>query len=149
MLTKSHWFELRKWIVDVGCGTGCFALILAERGFTVTGLDPALASLAIARSKLFSDKVQWVHGDATKLPPLAVDLAVMTGNVAQVFLTDESWEETISSIRKALHPAGHFVFEVRDPSQKAWLDWTREKTFQRLNIPKIGNVERWCDVTGT
>jgi 2-polyprenyl-3-methyl-5-hydroxy-6-metoxy-1,4-benzoquinol methylase len=38
-------------VLDIGCGTGTFACLLASRGFSVTGLDPALASLDIARSK--------------------------------------------------------------------------------------------------
>lgn len=31
-------------VLDIGCGTGVFALLLADRGFEVTGLDPAAAS---------------------------------------------------------------------------------------------------------
>lgn len=134
-------------ILDIGCGTGCFANLLADRGFEVTGVDPASASLDIARHKPNAHKVKWIQGDAKNLPFIKVDLAVMTGNVAQVFLTDESWENTIIAIRRVLKPTGHFVFEVRDPTQKAWLDWTREKTYQRINVPKIGFVSGWCEVT--
>ncbi|MGI8700239.1 MAG: class I SAM-dependent methyltransferase, partial [Nocardioidaceae bacterium] len=36
-------------VLDVGCGTGTLALLLAERGFDVTGVDPASGSLAVAR----------------------------------------------------------------------------------------------------
>jgi hypothetical protein len=71
----------------------------------------------------------------------------MTGNVAQVFLTDDIWEKNLLAIHQALRPGGHFVFETRDPAQKAWLKWTREKTYTRLEIPDIGFVEGWCDVT--
>lgn len=28
-------------VLDIGCGTGTFALLLAERGYEVTGVDPA------------------------------------------------------------------------------------------------------------
>ncbi len=42
---------------------------------------------------------------------------------------------------------GHLVFEVRDPSQKAWRCWNRENTYQKLDIPEIGEVEGWCEVT--
>ena len=136
-----------KSILDVGSGTGCFALLASEHGFDVTGLEPAQASSNFARRKSQADKVRWILGDATSLPPITVDLAVMTGNVAQVFLTDESWKATIAAIRQALCPNGYFVFEVRDPAQKAWLEWTREKTYQRQNIPGVGNVESWCEVT--
>ncbi len=136
-----------KKVLDVGCGTGCFALMLCEQGFDVVGVEPAPASLHAARKKPNADKVQWILGDATTLPTMAVDLAVMTGNVAQVFLSDESFAKTLVGIRKALQPNGHLVFEVRDPSKKAWLEWTREKTYELINVPSIGDVEGWCDVT--
>jgi SAM-dependent methyltransferase len=44
-------------VLDIGCGTGTFARLLASRGLTVAGLDPALASLEIARAKPFADRV--------------------------------------------------------------------------------------------
>ena len=40
-------------VLDIGCGTGTLACLLASRGLSVTGLDPALASLDIARGKPF------------------------------------------------------------------------------------------------
>lgn len=36
-------------VLDIGCGTGVFALLLAGRGIEVVGVDPALASLDVAR----------------------------------------------------------------------------------------------------
>ena len=38
-------------VLDVGCGTGTLAVLLACRGVTVTAVDPAAASLAEARCK--------------------------------------------------------------------------------------------------
>jgi 2-polyprenyl-3-methyl-5-hydroxy-6-metoxy-1,4-benzoquinol methylase len=78
-------------VLDIGCGTGTFDCLLAARGFTVTGLDPARASLDIAGSKPFADKVRWVNGTVSDLPDLQVDLVTMTGNVAQVFVADAEW----------------------------------------------------------
>ena len=145
-ISIAHELKARS-ILDIGCGTGCLACKLVENGFSVTALDPAQSSLNFARRKPNAHQVHWVLGDATDAPPITVDLAVMTGNVAQVFLTDEDWEKTLTAIRQRLHPEGHLVFEVRDPARKAWLEWTREKTYSRLNVPNIGNVEGWCDVT--
>jgi ubiquinone/menaquinone biosynthesis C-methylase UbiE len=56
-------------VVDVGCGTGCFAVLLAARaGRSVVAVDPAEASLQIAKSKDGAAKVRWIHGDAAALP---------------------------------------------------------------------------------
>jgi ubiquinone/menaquinone biosynthesis C-methylase UbiE len=76
-------------VLDVGCGTGTLACLLAERGIEVVGVDPAAASLDIARAKPGAQRVRWLLGDATSLPQLQVDLATMTANVSHVILTDE------------------------------------------------------------
>lgn len=134
-------------VLDIGCGTGTFACLLAEAGKEVTAVDPAGASLAVARRKSFADKVRWLHGDATTLPPLQVDLATMTANVAQVFLTDEDWAATLSAARAALRPGGRLVFEVRDPEKRGWEEWTPERSQRTVPIPGIGAVETWVDLT--
>jgi len=36
-------------VLDIGCGTGTLACLLAERGLDVIGADPAAASLDVAR----------------------------------------------------------------------------------------------------
>ena len=38
--------------------------MLAQRGLTVIGLDPAKASLDVARGKPGSESVRWVQGEA-------------------------------------------------------------------------------------
>src|SRR5699024_4660420 len=53
-------------VIDVGCGTGSLATRLAADGIAVTGVDPARASLDIARAKPHGDAVRWVHGTAAE-----------------------------------------------------------------------------------
>jgi SAM-dependent methyltransferase len=134
-------------VLDIGCGTGTFACLLARRGLDVTGLDPAAASLEVARSKPGADRVRWLHGEVAALPPLRVDLVTMTGNVAQVFLTDAGWAAVLDAARSALRPGGHLVFETRDPQRRAWLGWDREHACVRADLPD-GWVEKWPEVTG-
>ncbi|MBO3086469.1 class I SAM-dependent methyltransferase [Cellulomonas fengjieae] len=134
-------------VLDVGCGTGTFALMLAQRGLDVVGLDPARASLDVARAKPGADAVRWLEGDATALPPLQVDLATMTGNVAQVFVTDEDWARTVTAVREALRPGGHLVLETRVPEREAWRGWTREATHRVADVAGVGRVEAWGEVT--
>lgn len=134
-------------VLDVGCGTGSFACMLAARGVTVVGVDPALASLEVARSKPAADQVLWIHGDASTLPPMQLDAAFMTGNVAQVFLTDKSWVATLRGAHAALSPGGWLVFETRVPSRRAWKQWTPELTRTAVEVDGDGVVESWNELT--
>jgi SAM-dependent methyltransferase len=134
-------------VLDVGCGTGTFACRLALAGREVTGVDPASASLAVARGKPGADRVVWLHGDASSVPPSQVDLVTMIANVAQVFLTDDDWRATLRAARAALRPGGTLVFEVRDPAREAWREWTRERTWQRVPLPHGDHVDTWIDLT--
>ena len=104
-------------MLDVGCGTGNLAILLASTGHTVVGVEPAMASLDVARSKDGAGEVTWIHGDASAVRRLGADLAVMTGNVAQVFLTDPDWAQTLAAIGAALPPQPAFCF--RDPAARA------------------------------
>jgi len=70
----------------------------------------------------------------------------MTGNVAQVFTTDEEWAATLEAAREALRPGGRLVFERRDPEKKAWLEWNRDQTYRRVVIPEARRVETWTDL---
>jgi len=142
--------ELRaNLVLDVGCGTGSLAIRLAATGRRVVGVDPADASLNVARAKdrLAGVGVTWIHGDATAVPALGADLAVMTGNVAQVFITDEAWAQTLRAIARTLRPGGHFVFETRRPERQAWLEWAADTDPVTLDVPGIGQVTQRLEVT--
>jgi len=117
-------------VIDIGCGTGALAVRLARSGRTVVGVDPAGASLDIARAKPPAERVTWVHGDATALLGRGVtaDLAVMTGNVAQVFVSDGDWVSTLAAVHDCLHPGGWLVFETRRPEVRHWERWNAGPT---------------------
>ncbi|MBK3557007.1 methyltransferase domain-containing protein [Streptomyces sp. MBT56] len=134
-------------VLDIGCGTGVFALLLAERGIEVVGADPAQASVDVARAKPGGDRVRWICGDAAALPPLQVDLATMTANVAQEIVDQDDWQATLRGAYTALRPGGHLVFETRDPARRAWEAWNRESSHRVTEIPGAGRVENWVDVT--
>ncbi|MFA4841018.1 MAG: class I SAM-dependent methyltransferase [Agrococcus sp.] len=138
--------------LDIGCGTGTFALMLAARGLEVTGVDPAAASVDIARAKPGADAVRWVVGTADAQAdavgaPGGVDVVTMTANVAQVFLDDLEWHAVLVAARRALRPGGTLVFESRRPERRAWEQWTREATRQVVDVPHEGAVEEWVEVT--
>lgn len=114
-------------VLDVGCGTGVFALLLAGRGIDVVGVDPAAASLT--------------------LPPLQVDLATMTGNVAQAIVERADWQATLDGIHGALRPGGRLVLETRDPARQAWQGWGPTTSRCTADVAGVGAVESWTEVT--
>ncbi len=112
-------------VIDIGCGTGALAVRLAALGLQVVGVDPAVASLDVARGKPHAERVEWVEGDATELErrDVSADLAVMTGNVAQVFVADDDWHLTLGAVSSCVRPGGWFVFETRRPDVRDWESW--------------------------
>ncbi|HET6501649.1 MAG TPA: class I SAM-dependent methyltransferase, partial [Amycolatopsis sp.] len=133
-------------VLDVGCGTGTFALLLAERGFEVTGVDPASGVLAVARAKPGASRVRWIQGDATALPSMRVDLVTMTANVAQAIVDETAWRATLRGAYRALRPGGRLVFETRDPANRGWRNWTRAASLRTTEIPGTGMVQSWVEL---
>lgn len=56
-------------ILDVGCGTGALCSVLGEKGMEVTGIDPAVNMLRVARSRQENLGIDFVCGDVlSRLP---------------------------------------------------------------------------------
>lgn len=137
-----------KTVLDLGCGTGVLALLLAARGIDVAGVDPAAGSLDVARAKPGATGVRWIQGDGTSLPAQQVDLCFMTGNAAQAITSDRGWQSTLAGVFEALKPGGRFIFETRDPARKAWEEWTEMATRRVTLIEGVGEVESWVEPLG-
>ncbi|WP_425844690.1 class I SAM-dependent methyltransferase [Agrococcus sp. TSP3-2-1] len=138
-------------VLDIGCGTGTFALMLAARGLAVTGVDPASASIDVARAKLGADAVRWLEGtldavEADASTGSGFDVATMTANVAQVFVDERDWASTLGAARRLLRPGGTLVLESRRPERRAWLEWTPVASRRVVDVPHEGPVEDWVEL---
>ncbi|MDK1360251.1 class I SAM-dependent methyltransferase [Arthrobacter sp. zg-Y1219] len=128
-------------VADVGCGTGSFAVRLAQAGHAVTGVDPAEGMLAVARTRDGAELVTWLDGTAVDLPVGAFDAAVMTGHAFQCLLTESEILETLKAVRSRLAPGGTFYFETRNPSAKAWLEWDSSRDVPAVQESSAGPLE--------
>lgn len=133
-------------ILDLGCGTGLLTRTLAEPDRVAVGVDPAVAMVDFARRQPGADAVAWLVGDAGDLPGHDANLALMTGNVAQVFLDDTQWARTLACLRVALRRSGTLAFEARNLDAGAWQAWTEEASRRRCDTPH-GPLTRWVDNT--
>ena len=139
-------------VIDIGCGTGAFAVDLSRRGCHVIGVDPAQPMLDIARTRPGGDAVEWIHGDALDVPSAAADLVVMMGHVAEYFIHDDAWAQLLGEVHRLLTPGGRLTFETRNPAINWAQLWTRERTTATHPHPDGGTFTVWVEmheVTGS
>ena len=111
----------------------------------MTAVDPAAASIEMARRKPWADRVRWLVGDATSLPVLQqVDLVTMTGNVAQVFLTDEEWNRASRALARC-DPGACWC--SRCVIRRGRTGGSGPGTvLQASVVPEIGAVDSWVEL---
>lgn len=127
-------------VLDVGCGTGSFAVRLAAAGHTVTGVDPAPGMLAAARARPGGGAVRWVDGTADGAPAGPYDVAVMTGHAFQCLPSEDDIRGTLAAVRSRLAPGGRFLFESRNPAAQAWLGWDSAEDGPELSDTAAGRI---------
>lgn len=132
--------------VDLGCGTGQFTLGLAGAGFTVTGVDPARASLELARAKPGAERVTWLEGTSSVLLDAAFDLAMMTSHVAQFLTGDAEWAVTLADLRRSLVRGGQLIFDSRDPAARGWEAWNPANSRRWLMLSDECDLATWTEV---
>ncbi len=134
-------------VLDLGCGTGRLALGMSAAGHTVTGIDPAVASIEAARRKPGADAVRWVVGTSSAAPSESFDVAVMTSHVAQFMTSDAEWANVLDDVRRGLVAGGRLIFDSRDPRARYWEHWNPAESRHRVTLPDSTDVTVWTEVT--
>jgi 2-polyprenyl-3-methyl-5-hydroxy-6-metoxy-1,4-benzoquinol methylase len=133
-------------VLDLGCGTGRLGLGMAKAGHTVTGVDPARASLEAARAKPGADRITWLEGTSSILPASSFEVAVMTSHVAQFFVEDDEWARSFADLAHALVPGGRVVFDTRDPSARGWEHWNPADSQRTITLADDQLATMWTEV---
>ncbi len=106
--------------LDLACGTGTLALLLADDGWEVTGVDASPAMLAQAAAKLdgalSSGRVRLVQADMTDLggrvPAASFDLATCTYDSLNYLLDEAALAAAFAEAARALAPGGLYVADM-------------------------------------
>lgn len=94
-------------VVDLGCGTGFFTNILADRYHNVLGVDISEKMLNFSQLKRNPD-IRWVAGDAYNLPLQDNSVDLIYSNLMIQWCLPFS--RVIEEILRVLKPGGLFVF---------------------------------------
>ncbi len=101
--------------LDLGCGTGTLAILMAEAGWKVIGLDLSEAMLAQAKQKArdAGQTVEFVQEDMRHLRVTEpVNLVTAFYDTLNHLLYAEDVEATFRGVARALVSGGLFVFDV-------------------------------------
>ena len=111
--------------VDLACGTGSVALILARKGLQVTAVDMSWQMLMVAQQKAAEADLypQFVCQPLQQLRlPRGVDLAVCALDSMDYITNPEDCQEAIRRVYKSLNPGGCFIFDVNTPEKLRAMD---------------------------
>jgi SAM-dependent methyltransferase len=120
-----------KSILDLGCGTGSHALILAKRGYSVAGIDASKVMIEKAKAKAEKEnmKIEFHVQDMRRMKlNRKFDCAIsMFGALGFVYLY-KGLVDTLSGLKQHLNKGGLFIFEfwsvggVRASPYHRWME---------------------------
>lgn len=104
-------------VLDLGCGTGGHALILAQRGYQVTGVDSSAAMLAAARAKAAAGSLAnppvFHQSDLRRLAlGRTFDAVIAMFAVMSYMVTNDDMAAALGSVRRHLTPGGLLIFDA-------------------------------------
>jgi SAM-dependent methyltransferase len=102
-------------VVDVGCGTGTAALLAAERGARVTGVDPAARLLEVGRAEAAARGLDatFALGDAAALPLADAEADVVLSAFGVIFAPDP--RAAAAELARVTAPGGRIVLSAWIP----------------------------------
>jgi SAM-dependent methyltransferase len=101
-------------ILDVGCGAGPVLAALRDRGAIVTGVDPSIKMLELARQRLGEGTAlhqAGLGGSPLPFPDGAFDDAI----ACLVLHYLEDWKAPLTELRRVLAPGGRLIVAVNHP----------------------------------
>lgn len=103
-------------ILDLATGTGAVALLLAQEGYHVTGVDIASRMVDIARVKAAQageTRATFLCQDAARLElPGRFDAVISLFDSLNYILTAHALQQTFAGVFRHLEPGGGFIFDL-------------------------------------
>ena len=117
-------------VLDLACGTGLMARLaspLVGAGGAITGIDGLESMLSVARRLPAPPgaRIEWLHGDAARLPAAGAMFDIVLCHEALQFFPDRG--AALREVRRVLKPGGRLAFGM-------WNCIERQPYFEALAI---------------
>ena len=113
-------------VLDLACGTGTIACLLAERGYRVIATDGSeeMLTQAMVKAAALEEKAPvFLHQAMPKLRLLEpVDTVISTIDSLNYLTREKDIRETFRRVCRWLKPGGAFIFDVNTPYQLRRMD---------------------------
>lgn len=112
-------------VLDLACGTGTIACLLAERGYEVIAADGSQEMLTQAAAKAMGleNPPLFLHQAMPRLRLIKpVDAAVSTLDSLNYLTRVRDLQETFRRVYRWLRPGGQFIFDVNTPHKLRRMD---------------------------
>ena len=111
--------------LDLACGTGSMAILLAGKGLSVLGADMSEEMLteAAAKAAELDNPPYFIRQRMEKLRlPMPVDLAVCCLDGVNYVTDPAALQQTLRRVLAALNPGGLFIFDINSEAKLKALD---------------------------
>jgi ubiquinone/menaquinone biosynthesis C-methylase UbiE len=136
-----------KSVVDVGCGTGNAALLAAEGGAKVTGIDPAqrLVDVAAAEAARRGLEADFVVGEAASIPLPDASMDVVLSVFGAIFAPDPA--AAAAEMARVRAPKGRILLAAWIPQGaiSRAVQLTRQTVSEVLEQPPAQPPFRWYE----
>jgi len=143
-------------ILDIGCGSGEHVLILAQRGYQVTGIDSSETMISMAKKKSSRLNINFQLMDMTELS-LTEKFDVCTCLFCGISYLSENddLKNALRCIKESLRPDGLFIFDfwngIAVTSQKPSIKikdvkYGKYSRIIRIAEPELDLTNQICDV---
>jgi len=134
-------------VLDVGCGTGTFALYMSEQGHRVTGLDISSGQIEAAIQKDVDREITWHIADIFDYhAPTQYDLVTALCDVINHFEGLEQWSRVFKKMKELIRPGGCAILDVLTIKGLESLDgyFVQDRAGDTVSVGVIWDEARRC-----
>lgn len=148
-----------KQVLDLCCGYGRHALLLAERGYHVTGLDRDEAAIAEAqqRAAQASQAITFLVGDMRQVREVPGEFdAVINMWQSFSYFDEQANADLLRQIHEKLSPGGRFIIDMYNRAYYADHQGAQHQEINGVSIEsntylegnRLHSVLQYCDAAG-